>query len=207
LKKTKKPILNHAIALTGGIAAGKSTVCSLLKSYGFYIIDADLIAKEELENSKKELKTLFGDKIFNNNEIERKKLADIIFANETEREKLNSLIHPKIRAKINEKAILQEKFGLPYIMDIPLYFESGEYDCKMSVVVYTPKEIQLQRLIKRDGLSKNDAIKRVKAQMDIERKKEMANWVIDNSLDLEHLQKETEKFIDYIRGKYANIKI
>ena len=157
--------------------------------------------------NKKELKTLFGDKIFNNNEIERKKLADIIFANETEREKLNSLIHPKIRAKINEKAILQEKFGLPYIMDIPLYFESGEYDCKMSVVVYTPKEIQLQRLIKRDGLSKNDAIKRVKAQMDIERKKEMANWVIDNSLDLEHLQKETEKFIDYIRGKYANIKI
>lgn len=200
-------MLSHAIALTGGIATGKSTVCSLLKIHGFCIIDADLIAKEELENSKDELRALFGDEIFSKNIIDRKKLADIIFTNPSKRQKLNSLIHPKVRAKIHEKALLQEQFKIPYIMDIPLFFESGEYDCKMSVVVYTPRKIQLQRLIQREGLSEDEAIKRVNAQMDIEKKKDMADWVIDNSKDLKHLQKETEKFIDFIRGEYANIKV
>ncbi|MBL0702700.1 MAG: dephospho-CoA kinase [Sulfurospirillum sp.] len=199
--------LNHAYVMTGGIATGKSTVCSLLKIYGFCVIDADRVAKEELENSKEPLREMFGNNIFNGLEIDRKKLANIIFSSPTQREKLNALIHPKVKVEINRQAKLKEKFEHPYIMDIPLFFESGDYECKMSMVVYTPKNIQLNRLINREGLSSEEALKRINAQIDIDKKKKMANWVIDNSLNLKHLQTQVEKFVDYIRGQYANIKI
>lgn len=197
----------NAYVLTGGIATGKSTVSSLLKKNGFSVIDADVIAKEELQSSQSELKQIFGDSIFVDGKIDRKKLATIIFDSEEQREKLNNLIHPKVRKAIKKEAMKREKYKLPYIMDIPLFFESGNYDCKMALVVYTPKHIQLDRLIEREGLSSEEAQKRVSAQLDIDEKKKRADWVIDNSSDLKHLEKETEKFINYIREEYASIKI
>ncbi|HIP45590.1 MAG TPA: dephospho-CoA kinase [Sulfurospirillum arcachonense] len=198
---------NNAYVMTGGIATGKSTVCSLLKRHGFSLIDADVIAKEQLEDSKSELREIFGDEIFDGSEINRKKLANIIFASSEQREKLNALIHPKVRAEITKQAELKEKFELPYLMDIPLFFESGDYDCKMSMVVYTPKDIQLDRLVKREGFTLEEAKRRVGAQIDIEEKKNRADWVVDNSKDLKHLQNEVEKFVDYIREQYDGIKV
>lgn len=198
---------NHAYVITGSIATGKSTVCSLLSMRGFSLIDADVIAKEKLEDSKSELREIFDDEIFNGNQIDRKKLADIIFASSEQREKLNALIHPKVRAEIARQAEQKEKFELPYLMDIPLFFESGDYDCKMSMVVYTPRDIQLDRLVKREGLSLEEAKRRVDAQIDIEVKKGRADWVVDNSKDLKHLQNEVEKFVDYIREQYDGIKV
>jgi dephospho-CoA kinase len=197
----------NAYILTGGIATGKSTVCSLLKISGFSIIDADIVAKEELENSKEELKKAFGSSIFTDGVIERKKLAQIIFDSDEQREKLNSILHPKIRASISKQAEILDKKGVPFILDIPLFFETQGYAGKMNVVVYTPREIQLQRLCQREGLEKSQALKRIQAQMDIEEKKRRADWVIDNSKDLKHLQQEVEKFVDFIRGNYAGIKI
>jgi dephospho-CoA kinase len=198
---------NNAYVMTGGIATGKSTVCSLLKMHGFSLIDADVIAKEQLEDSKSELRDIFGDDIFDGTQINRKKLANIIFASSEQREKLNVLIHPKVRAEIIRQAEIKEKFELPYLMDIPLFFESGDYDCKMSMVVYTPKDIQLDRLVKREGFALDEAKRRVGAQIDIEEKKKRADWVVDNSKDLKHLQKEVEKFVDYIREQYDGIKV
>ena len=198
---------NHAYVMTGGIATGKSTVCSLLKMHGFSLIDADVIAKEQLEDSKSELREVFGDEIFDGTQINRKKLANIIFASSEQREKLNALIHPKVRAEITRQAEIKEKFELPYLMDIPLFFESGDYDCKMSMVVYTPKNIQLDRLVKREGFALEEAKRRVNAQIDIEEKKKRADWVVDNSKDLKHLQNEVEKFVDYIREQYDGIKV
>lgn len=197
----------NAYILTGGIATGKSTVCSLLKISGFSIIDADIVGKEELENSKEELKKAFGSSIFTDGVIERKKLAQIIFDSDEQREKLNSILHPKIRASISKQAEILDKKGVPFILDIPLFFETQGYAGKMNVVVYTPREIQLQRLCQREGLEKSQALKGIQAQMDIEEKKRKADWVIDNSKDLKHLQQEVEKFVDFIRGNYAGIKI
>ncbi len=198
---------NHAYVMTGGIATGKSTVCALLKMHGFSLIDADVIAKEQLEASKGELRKIFSDEVFDESKIDRKKLADIIFSSYEQREKLNALIHPKVRAEISRQAELKEKFELPYLMDIPLFFESGDYECRMSMVVYTPKDIQLDRLVKREGFSLEEAKRRVGAQIDIEEKRKRADWVVDNSKDLKHLQNEVEKFVDYIRGQYAGIKV
>jgi len=200
-------LFKYACVLTGGIATGKSTVCSLLKSHGYSIIDADTVAKEQLENSKSELKELFGESIFDGLTIDRKKLADIIFNSQSQREKLNSLIHPKVRLEMKRLALEKERLNEFYIVDIPLFFESGEYECEVSVVVYTPKDIQLKRLMKRDNISEEEAIKRIKSQIDIDEKKKKADWVIDNSSDLKQLEKETEKFIDFIREIYASNKV
>ncbi|WP_458700581.1 dephospho-CoA kinase [Sulfurospirillum sp. 1307] len=200
-------MLQYGYALTGSIATGKSTVCKILKENDFYVIDADLIARDELESSKDELRKIYGDEIFVEGAIDRKKLASIIFKSEEEREKLNSLIHPKIRASINELAQKQEKLKKPYIIDIPLFFESGEYECKMVVVVYTPKEIQLKRLMKRENINEEEAKRRITSQLDIEYKKEKADYVIDNSKGPSELKEETQKFINFLKVQDASNKV
>lgn len=193
----------HAFILTGGIASGKSTVCEILKQNNFKIIDADNIAKEQLNLHVEEVKELFGDDACEDGMISRKKLADIIFSSKKEKEKLNNLLHPLIREEISKRADELDFYQEPYIIDIPLYFESDGYDCQMSVVVYAPKKMQLKRLMQRDGISKENAIKRIDSQIDTEKKREMADWTIDNASDFEHLKRETEKFINFLRKKYA----
>lgn len=197
----------NAYILTGGIATGKSTVCSLLKISGFSIIDADIVARKELEKSSKEIIECFGEEILSDGSIDRKKLAKIVFNSQEQREKLNAILHPKIRCSIDKEASKLDKMGVPFILDIPLLFETNGYEGKMKVVVYTPKKLQLQRLCQREGLSKEEAQKKILAQIDIEQKRQMADWVIDNSKDLKHLQGEVERFVHFIRGEYAGIKI
>jgi len=94
---------------------------------------------------------------------------------------------------------------VPYIIDIPLFFETKNYPIKKVVLVYAPKDIQLSRLIKREGLSKEEAIKRIDSQIDIEKKKEKATYIIDNSKDFKYLQKEVDKFVEKVKNEYSKI--
>lgn len=110
-------------------------------------------------------------------------------------------MHPKIRAEIEQRSIKQDSFKFPYLIDIPLFFENGGYDIKDSVVVYVPKELQLERFMKRNGYSKEESLRRIESQMDIEEKRKRATWVIDNSSDLKYLQKECEDFVDKIKKR------
>ncbi|MBE0491512.1 MAG: dephospho-CoA kinase [Sulfurospirillum sp.] len=197
----------HACVITGGIATGKSTVCSLLRIHGFHIVDADLIAKEQIETCKRELVELFGGDIFDGEHIDRAKLAQKIFTDASERAKLNKLLHPKIRGELYRVAQELDQKGVAYIIDIPLYFETNHYDAKMSALVYAPQDIQKSRLMQRDGLSCVDAQKRLDAQMPIEQKKTMADCIIDNSKDLKHLQNEVERFVERVKEDYASSKI
>jgi dephospho-CoA kinase len=197
----------NAIVLTGGIATGKSSVCSLLQLYGFKIIDADKVAHQMLETHTKEIAKLFGDEYIADGKVDRKKLGSLIFSNRDERLKLEKLLHPLIKEEIEKQASFCESKNVPYIVDIPLFFENRNYDIDEVVVVYCDKNTQLQRLINREGLSKEEAQKRVDAQMDIDEKKELADFVIDNTQNLKHLQAEVNRFVKYIKEKYANIKI
>ncbi len=195
--------MQYAIALTGGIGSGKSTVCSLLKLYGLTIIDADKIAKELLEGQKESIVYMFGNEYLNEDlSINRKKLANLIFNDKVAKEKLELFLHPKIRTKIREEALKLEEYKVPYIVDIPLFFETKAYsDIKYVAVVYAPRNIQKARVKARDNLSIDEIDLRLKAQIDIEDKNNMANFVIDNSLDLKHLQLEVEKFVQMIRNR------
>jgi len=187
-------MLKNAIVLTGGIASGKSTVSSLMKLYGFRVIDADSIAHEVLDNSLQEIAQNFGEEFIVNNKVNRKALGSLVFANEAKRKELEAIVHPKIKDRIYQEALKLEEFQKPYLIDIPLFFErEGVYDINKVIVVYTPQEIQLERLIKREGLSELEAKQRINAQIPIEEKRKKATYLIDNSKDLNHLQKECER--------------
>ncbi len=187
-------MFEHAIVLTGGIATGKSTVSSLMALGGFRVIDADKIAHEVLDSSNKEIAKQFGEEYTAEGHVDRKKLGALIFADKKRRLELEAIVHPKIKAQIEQEAQKQEAFQKPYLIDIPLFFErEGVYDIERVIVVYAPQEIQLERLIKREGLSTQEAQMRVEAQLPIESKKRKATFLIDNSKDLLHLQNECER--------------
>ena len=192
----------YAIALTGGIATGKSTVASLLALNGMRVIDADTISHEILDTSYTWVEDEFGKEFVNNKKVNRAKLGSIVFSNDDAKKKLEEFLHPKIRKEIERRSKKQDTFEFPYLIDIPLFFENNSYDIKESIVVYTPIDIQLERFMKRNRYSKEESIRRINTQMSIEEKKSKATWVIDNSKNLKHLQQEVEGFVEKIKERY-----
>ena len=191
----------NAYVITGSIASGKSTVVNLLKERGFSVIDADLITHEQLEICKGEIVREFGEQILDEvGRIERKKLGAIVFNEPKKLKNLEQILHPKIKAEILSKALQLERLGEIYFVDIPLFFEKEERysEFKNVAVIYAPKELLISRLMNRNALNLEAAKARVELQMDIEQKKKMAKFVIDNSNDRKNLQLELEKFLKQI---------
>lgn len=191
----------NAYVITGSIASGKSTVVNLLKERGFSVIDADVIAHEQLEICKGEIVREFGEQILDEaGKIDRKKLGAIVFNEPKKLKNLEQILHPKIKAEIFFKASQLEDLGQVYFVDIPLFFEKKERysEFKNVAVIYVPKELLLSRLMSRNGLSLNEAKARVELQMDTEQKRKMAKFIIDNSGDRENLKLEIEKFLRQI---------
>ena len=191
----------NAYVITGSIASGKSTVVNLLKERGFSVIDADLIAHEQLEICKCEIVNAFGEQILDGTgKIDRKKLGDTVFNEPKKLKNLEQILHPKIKAEIFFKASQLERLGEIYFVDIPLFFEKKERysEFKNIAVIYAPKELLLSRLMSRNALSLEEAKARVELQIDTEQKKKMAKFIIDNSSDMENLKLELEKFLGQI---------
>lgn len=189
----------HAIALTGGIATGKSTVGNLLKLHGFLIIDADDIAHKLLDENSEQIALMFGAQFVQDRKVLRKDLGKIIFSNKEEKQKLEQFLHPLIKEEIVKAAKIFESQKKPYFIDIPLFFETNNYPIKNSCVVYTTTEIQLQRLMKRDNISQVEAYNKINNQMDIEKKKNLATIIIDNTKNLKHLQNEVQRVVQEIK--------
>jgi dephospho-CoA kinase len=197
----------YAIALTGGIATGKSTVASLLGLNGLRIIDADTIAHRILDENGAWVQARFGEAFVKNTKVDRPALGKVIFSDPVAKKELEAFLHPKIRAAIEEESEKQDRLKYPYLIDIPLFFETQSYPIKNSVVVYTPKALQLERFMKRNGFYEEESLRRIKSQMDIEEKKARATWVIDNSSNLKHLQRECEQFVETIKALYPAPKV
>ena len=193
--------LEYAIALTGGIAVGKSTVINLLKLHGYHTIDADKIAHELLDTFSSNIVQLFGEQYATNGRVNRKQLGELVFNNKTAKTTLESFLHPKIRDEIHAQAYVREKRKFTYFIDIPLFFETQQYDIKTSLLIYTPKAVQVTRLMERDNLTHEQSLARISSQMDIEEKKPLATYIIDNTKDLKHLEKGCEEFMEIIKIK------
>ena len=191
-------LFKNAIALTGGISTGKSTVCNLFKLHGFLTIDADVIAHRLLDENSNKIAAMFGEQYVQNGKVLRKELGKIIFSNEENKLKLEALLHPLIFQEIEKEAKLFEEQNKPYIVDIPLFFEKMHYPISKSIVIYTPKDLQIKRLQNRDNISKEEAMLKISNQMDIEEKQNLGTYIIDNSKDLKHLQQEIEVFLENI---------
>ena len=191
-------LFKNAIALTGGISTGKSTVCNLFKLHGFLTIDADKIAHRLLDENSNKIATMFGEQYVENGKVLRKELGKIIFSNEENKLKLEALLHPLIKEEIIKESKVFEEQNKPYFVDIPLFFEKMHYPIPKSLVIYTPKDLQIDRLMKRDKIDEAEARLKISNQMDIEEKRKLADMVIDNSKDLKHLQNEVERIIGEI---------
>lgn len=183
------------IGLTGGIATGKSTVSNIIKKY-FTVIDADKIAKNIVEPNMKGYNKVieyFGENILlPNKDIDRDKLGKIIFNSKRERVKLNEILHPIIISTIKKE--LEDKKDEKYIfLDIPLLFETIESLKENGIffyeiwLVYSNRDIQIQRLIKRDNIDMSLAIKKIDSQMSLEEKKSISDKIIYNNEGLEEL--------------------
>ena len=183
----------NAVVLTGGIATGKSSVAKIFASFGYVIIDADTIAHEILNLQQQSIAEIFGKRFVVSGTVDRKALGALIFADSSQRKKLEALLHPLIRHEIEERANEQEQHGKPYLVDIPLFFESGHYPIEKTLVVYANEQQQLDRLVSREGYSKEEALARIHAQMSIEEKRNRGQYVIDNSGTLTQLQQECER--------------
>lgn len=184
------------VGLTGGIATGKSTVSSLLKSRQIPVIDADVLAREAVQPGTKGLTQIvahFGSEVLlPDGTLDRRKLGAIVFNSEVKRKKLNSIIHPAV-----SRAILWNVFWCWLrgeklcVVDVPLLIEGGLWKWMGKVVVvYCSADIQLQRLMTRDNSSREDASARLNSQLPIAQKVGYADIVLDNSGSLQDLEQQ-----------------
>lgn len=176
------------IALTGGIASGKSTIAAHLRELGAHILDADAFARLAVAPGSKGLAQLvdrYGETILaDDGTLDRKALADIIFNDEAEREAVNEILHPEIRRMTGEElaAIRADDPDAIIVHDIPLLVEARHnYDYDEIWVAEAPAEIRIQRLVDERGMSVADATARVKAQVDDAERRTLADVLIDTS--------------------------
>ena len=187
------------IGITGSIACGKSTVSDYLIDKGYTIIDADKLGHVALtsDDVKRKLAEKFGDEILENNEISREKLGKLVFGNDDNLKILNSIIHPKIRELILKLQEEHKDEDLVFL-DIALLYEANFVDLvEKVVVVYVDEDVQLERLMMRNSLPKEEAIKRVESQMSPREKASLGDFVINNS----YSKKDTFQQIDEILEK------
>ena len=173
------------IGLTGGIASGKSTVSELLTAHGFKIVDADIASRKAVEKGSEgleQVRSTFGEEaIDEDGNMNRKYVGDIIFNYPEKRLELNEIVHPIVRTIMEQEKEAFLKDGYNVIMDIPLLYENELQDTVDEVwLVYTSESIQIDRLMQRNDISMEDAKARVYSQISIDKKRRMADHVIDN---------------------------
>ncbi|HHK5547031.1 TPA: dephospho-CoA kinase [Bacillus thuringiensis] len=174
------------IGLTGGIASGKSTVSEMFRELSIPVIDADVIAREVVEQGKpayNKIVELFGAEVLQQDgELDRPRLGSIVFYNEEKRLQLNKIVHPAVREEMNRQKEMYIKEGVQaVVLDIPLLFESKLTSLVDRILVVAVKpHTQLERLMKRNNFSEEEATARIQSQMPLEEKVKNADEVINN---------------------------
>ena len=196
--------MKQIIGITGGIASGKSNVCSVIRNIGYKVIDCDLITHRLYEKGNSIYNAIldtFGyEYLDENKEIDRKKLASYVFNNNNKLKLLNDITHPLILKEINREINLI-KDDIIFI-DIPLLYEAKlEYLVDKVICVYLEKELQIERLMARDNISREYALVKIHNQMDLKIKKDKADYVIDSSGTIEETNALVKLIINKIKGE------
>lgn len=189
------------IGLTGSIATGKSTVARRLKELGLPIVDADVVARHVVEPGSETLEAIykeFGEAaLLPDGSMNREVIGRQIFGNKEKRDKLNAIIHPAIRKEMLRQRDEHVANGEPIvIMDIPLLFESQlQHFVDRILVVGTSDVIQIERLMQRNQLSKEEALQRIQSQIPVSEKMEQADDVIRNDGSMDELMKQVDAVV------------
>lgn len=189
------------IGITGSIACGKSLVSNYLQEKGYTIIDADKIGHMALENDevKKQLVNKFGKSILKDNEINRVTLGKLVFENNENLKELNNIIHPQIRKNISEQIQVHKNEKLVFV-DVPLLFEAKFDDLVEKIIVISLDEkIQLERLMNRNSLSKEEALQRIKSQIPVREKEKLGDYVVDNSFTQENTYNQVDRILEKLK--------
>ncbi len=195
------------VGLTGGIATGKSFVLGVLGELGCEVLDSDRTAREVVEPGQpafKEIVTYFGKQVVHEDgKLNRVKLGAIVFTNAEKREKLNSIVHPKVyeaQARWLSEVECRDPRAIA-IIDAALLIETGSYRrFDKLVVVYCEPDIQLQRLMARNNLTHEEAIARISSQMPSAEKLKFADFAIDTSLGFEDTRRQAESLYTQLRN-------
>lgn len=186
--------MTFILGLSGGIGSGKSTVTRILSELGAATIDADAIVHEQQAPGQPllaEIAKAFGDDVIAaDGSLDREALGNIVFKDEAARARLGSLMHPPVIAEMMRRAKAAVEAAVPLVvLDIPLLFEGRQsgrgsgavMDFDATVCVWVRRDVQLARTVARDGCSEEEAERRIASQLPIDEKREMADYVIDNS--------------------------
>jgi len=192
--------LSLLIGLTGGMGSGKSTVAELLKKKGAYILDADLICRELVEPGKpalQEIQDRFGKQVIQpDGQLDRSELSRIVFDDPSKKQVLEDILHPKVfeEEKIRYEALCKKEGPVLVFVDAALLIESGNYrNMDKNIVVVCSDEKRINRLLKRDTLTKEEILKRINNQAPLSEKIKFADFIVDNNQGLESLELEVDK--------------
>ena len=194
------------IALTGGIATGKTYVAARLREAGVPIVDADALAREVVEPGSPALSAIrkrFGpDAVRRDGTMDRVRVGQIVFKDKRARLDLEAIIHPAVIKAINDFFNALPKRTPFAVADIPLVYETGrDKDFDAIIVVACPRDMQLQRLMERNKLSKEDAERRLAAQLPIDQKVKKATYVINNDGSYESTNAQVDELIKKLGTK------
>ncbi len=188
----------YVIGITGGVGTGKSVVTSMLGALGAAVIDADKIAHEAImpgNATYKRVISVFGSGILcKNGRIDRKKLGKIVFGNKNKRLMLNRIVHPAVISEIKIELSKRRAQKRIFALGAPLLIEAGLTDIvDMLIVVTVDRKTQIERSIRKWGLSRAQVEKRIRSQMPLSEKRRMADFIIDNGGSLYATKKEVKK--------------
>ena len=158
--------MTKVIGLTGGIGSGKTTIANFFNEFGVPVYIADDAGKKvmQFESVKTQIKATFGEALFENEILNRAKLAEIVFNNADKLAALNAIVHPAIKSDF--ESWLQEKASFQYVVyEAAILFESGRYkDCDVIVTVTAPEEVRIERVLKRDNTTREQVLSRMRMQ-------------------------------------------
>jgi dephospho-CoA kinase len=194
------------VGLTGGIASGKSTFAAALRALGAPVLDADLLAREAVAKGSPglaEVVQAFGAEVLGaEGELDRKRMGARVFSDPDARARLEAIIHPRVRALSRAELARLEEAGHPVAFyDVPLLFETRQQGLvDLTVVVWAPREVQVARLVARDGLSRAEAEARLGAQLPIDEKAQLADAVVVNDGEPGALAAKAARLLADVRG-------
>lgn len=195
------------LGVTGGIASGKTTVANMLAELGAPVVDFDLIARKVVEPGQPALRDIveyFGIQVLKEDAtLDRKKVSEIVFRDAEKRKKLESFIHPRMGQEVLRQvsAIAEKDPNAIIQMVVPLMIELNlQYQCHKLLVVYIPQEMQIERLMKRDGIGRDQAMAMLKSQLPIEEKLGYADFVIRNDGSLEETRRQVKELWEKLRA-------
>ena len=194
--------MTKVIGLTGGIGSGKTTIAKYFAEMGVPVYIADDEAKKVMQSANiiKQIQTAFGDSIFENEILNRAKLAEIVFNDADQLAKLNAIVHPAVKKDF--ELWLSKNENCSYVVyEAAILFESGRYkECDVIITVTAPEEVRIERVVKRDNTTREQVLSRMKMQWNDEKRISLSNFVINNS-NLKIAKEEVVKIL-----KILNIK-